>query len=156
MRCVLRPFRLAWGLGVQMLKVDHEIRIRHLKCDESKPNCTRCLKSGYKCDGYDAPPISPPRNTRSRKTPPPKVHNTLPTLPRFDDPRQRDIFAFFVSCSSDSSSLYFGADFWARRVLQLSLSEDSIRYALCSLSALQRITTESSFNLKELRSYALQ
>lgn len=87
--------------------------------------------------------------------------STLPALPNFDDPRQKEFFAFFVSCASNASSLYLGANFWARRVLQLSLSEASIRYALCSLSALHRMTTVEAYTnpgstAAELRSYALQ
>ncbi|KAJ5489412.1 hypothetical protein N7539_004302 [Penicillium diatomitis] len=27
-------------------------RRRRVKCDETKPTCTRCQKAGYKCDGY--------------------------------------------------------------------------------------------------------
>lgn len=80
-------------------------------------------------------------------------------LPAFDDPLQRELFASFVSCTTDATSLYFGANFWARRVLQLSLSEASIRYALCSLSALHRISmvlpADSDFDTSKLRRYAL-
>jgi cholestenol Delta-isomerase len=80
-------------------------------------------------------------------------------LPAFDDPLQRDLFASFVSCTTDATSLYFGANFWARRVLQLSLSEASILYGLCSLSALHRISMVSSSDCDRttstLRRYAL-
>ncbi|KAI1805901.1 hypothetical protein F4811DRAFT_569698 [Daldinia bambusicola] len=33
--------------------------IRRVKCDETKPACTRCTSTGRKCDGYDGAP--PPR-----------------------------------------------------------------------------------------------
>ncbi|KAI1759351.1 hypothetical protein GGR53DRAFT_527474 [Hypoxylon sp. FL1150] len=38
--------------------------IRRVKCDETKPACTRCTSTGRKCDGYDGQ--APPR----RKKPP--------------------------------------------------------------------------------------
>ncbi|KAI0854356.1 hypothetical protein F5Y00DRAFT_222897 [Daldinia vernicosa] len=40
--------------------------IRRVKCDETKPACTRCTSTGRKCDGYDgAPPPRPKKPTSS-------------------------------------------------------------------------------------------
>lgn len=144
-----------------MLREQYVCRKRHLKCDETKPGCTRCQKAGYRCDGYPTVKQALSRKSIGNTSPAPRSPRALPVLPEFDDQRQKQFFAFFVSCTSDASSLYFGADFWARRVLQLSLSEASIRYALCSLSALHRITSASAgtdvqLSVPELRSYALQ
>ncbi|KAH7052399.1 hypothetical protein B0J12DRAFT_72335 [Macrophomina phaseolina] len=33
----------------------HTCRARHIKCDERKPTCLRCEKSGYNCQGYKKP-----------------------------------------------------------------------------------------------------
>ncbi|KAL0941374.1 C6 finger domain-containing protein [Colletotrichum truncatum] len=33
----------------------HTCRQRRIKCDRARPSCERCLKSGYKCKGYDNP-----------------------------------------------------------------------------------------------------
>ncbi|KAK0640208.1 White-opaque regulator 1 [Lasiodiplodia hormozganensis] len=33
----------------------HTCRARHIKCDERKPTCRRCEKSGYTCQGYEKP-----------------------------------------------------------------------------------------------------
>ncbi|KAF2135682.1 uncharacterized protein K452DRAFT_303367 [Aplosporella prunicola CBS 121167] len=33
----------------------HTCRSRHIKCDERKPTCHRCEKSGYACQGYNKP-----------------------------------------------------------------------------------------------------
>ncbi|KAL3424261.1 C6 zinc finger domain protein [Phlyctema vagabunda] len=134
-------------------------RARHVKCDEGKPSCQRCRKDGRKCDGYKTT-----QNRPLNRTPEPEKRaalSALPTLPDFEGSRQRDLFAFYVSCISDASSLYFGVGFWGRCVLQLSLSEAAIRYALCSLSALQRSTTISDpatqhCSRLELRTCALQ
>lgn len=30
-------------------------RQRHIKCDEAKPECLRCTRTGRQCGGYDAP-----------------------------------------------------------------------------------------------------
>lgn len=142
-----------------MLTFHYSPRVRHLKCDETRPICLRCQKDGHKCDGYSTFQNSPPGDTTSRKLPCPAISNALPTLPVFDDLLQRELFASFVSCTTDATSLYFGANFWARRVLQLSLSEASIRYALCSLSALHRtstlLPTDLDLSAAKLRHYAL-
>ena len=68
-------------------------RIRHKKCDETRPSCKNCTKTGRKCD-YTAllipgktPPIPPPR--RSSSTPKSRAHavmnhptgHTRPTAP---------------------------------------------------------------------------
>lgn len=139
----------------QMLSVGS--RIRRVKCDETHPDCMRCISTGRKCDGYKVK-TTELRNLSSR-TLSPNPPTTLPALPNFDDPQQREFFGFFVSCTSRTSSLYFGANFWSRRVLQLSLGEDSIRYALCSLSALHRMSTASTLpgmSCNEYQQYALQ
>ena len=130
------------------------LRVRHVKCDEAKPCCIRCHKDRRKCDGYSTSHL--PYKRRSSKSPSPSVFSALPALPDFDDFRQKEFFAFFVSCTSAASGVYFGENFWARRVLQLSLSEPSIRYALCSLSALHRTSTDHTITTPELQNYALQ
>lgn len=61
------------------------------------------------------------------------------TPPTFDDERQRQIFSFFITCTSSVTSVYYSSDFWSHLVLQLSHSEPAIKYALCSLGALHRM-----------------
>lgn len=127
-------------------------RIRKVKCDESKPNCLCCVNTGRICD-YTSAARTVPNENQSRR----QIINELPALPRFDNARQRYFFGFFVSYVSETSSVYFGANFWASRVLQLSLSEDSVRYALCALSALYQVSTSSfSATITETQTYALQ
>ncbi|KAH8679526.1 hypothetical protein BGZ60DRAFT_400184 [Tricladium varicosporioides] len=136
-------------------------RIRHVKCDEERPGCSQCQKSGRKCDGYTRSQNLQSRRSSPENTSSPKRPIALPVLPSFDEPRQKELFAYFVFCTSDASCLYFGANFWAHRVLPLSLSEPAIRYALCSLSALQRSSTVvdmecSSSTPDDLQWYALR
>ncbi|KAF4629760.1 hypothetical protein G7Y89_g8386 [Cudoniella acicularis] len=125
--------------------------MRNLQCDEAKPNCNRCTSTRRKCDGYTDEPI--PRTSRqlvpsqivgTRRRPSPGIapRNQI-TLPTFDDSQQLHFFEFFISCTCTVSPTYFGADFWSHRVLQLSLSEPAIRYALCSLSSLHRLVKEA-------------
>jgi hypothetical protein len=34
------------------LSADTGNRIRKIKCGEERPHCSRCIKSGWNCDGY--------------------------------------------------------------------------------------------------------
>lgn len=45
-------------------------RIRHIKCDESRPQCRRCLTHGVICDGYAPikPKISPKKRDQEKST----------------------------------------------------------------------------------------
>ncbi|EPE04963.1 c6 zinc finger domain-containing protein [Ophiostoma piceae UAMH 11346] len=46
-------------------------KIRKVKCDEAKPYCTRCTRTGRKCDGYlDAAALAIRRRRRRRSTHP--------------------------------------------------------------------------------------
>jgi cholestenol delta-isomerase len=121
-----------------------------------KPNPTarNVKRAEEKCDGYNKPKSPQSRSGALSPT-------ILPVLPSFDEPLQKELFAYFVFCTSDESCLYFGANFWARRVLPLSLSEPAIRYSLCSLSALQRSSMNIDmgsfrFTPKDLQLYALR
>ncbi|KAI6090219.1 hypothetical protein F4821DRAFT_229955 [Hypoxylon rubiginosum] len=55
--------------------------IRRVKCDETKPACTRCTSTGRKCDGYDGQ--APPR--RKKLLPLPADANSIAagTEPRY-------------------------------------------------------------------------
>ncbi|KAH8808719.1 hypothetical protein F5884DRAFT_753238 [Xylogone sp. PMI_703] len=41
-------------------------KIRHVKCDETKPACMRCVKFGRQCDGYAQVKTSEPASSSSR------------------------------------------------------------------------------------------
>ncbi|OTB11648.1 hypothetical protein K445DRAFT_370090 [Daldinia sp. EC12] len=43
--------------------------IRRVKCDETKPACTRCTSTGRKCDGYDGAPPPRPKKPASSASP---------------------------------------------------------------------------------------
>ncbi|KAF5543150.1 transcriptional regulatory moc3 [Fusarium mexicanum] len=109
-------------------------RIRKIKCDEAKPFCEKCVKTGRKCDGYDSvfrvfssttqpivkPDAAASRHDRAEGEPPLSTDD----LNRYFS--TKTIFDVELSCNEE-----------AEQVLQASLTNDSIRHALLSLRALR-------------------
>lgn len=126
-------------------------RVRRIKCDEAKPSCaryvhlqactwvfsrpdsTRCISTGRKCDGYE--PIL--RDFQIQVW----VHNRDPGLQN-----QITVFAgygdnvryleFYHRHARPALSSNFDDDFWSRIVLQLAHSEPAVRHALIALGSL--------------------
>ncbi|KAG5811555.1 hypothetical protein H9Q74_004636 [Fusarium xylarioides] len=106
-------------------------RIRKIKCDEAKPFCEKCVKTGRKCDGYESvfrpfpstpqPIVKPDRGHDNAKEEPPL---STGDLNRYFS--TKTIFDVELSCNEE-----------AEQVLQASLTNDSIRHALLSLRALR-------------------
>jgi hypothetical protein len=87
----------------------NDVRIRRVKCDETKPECERCTSTGRKCDGYLTQP--------HKKT-------DLVSKPHLDelvvcrsinweqgDFAERRAIDFFRCRTAPSVSIYFDADF---------------------------------------------
>ncbi|CEL01302.1 hypothetical protein ASPCAL00888 [Aspergillus calidoustus] len=106
-------------------------RKRRVKCDETKPHCTRCTSTGRKCDGY--PSSSPPRHDGL-------VRWSLPLIvapPSGNgNARETRAFQFFYERTVPSLSGYCGSEFWNRLVLQVSQHEKSVWHALIALGSL--------------------
>ena len=126
-------------------------RIRRVKCDELKPSCNRCLSTGRKCDGYIT--AVPSRRPLGQK---PKSHsiNQPNRVSNWLISSHIDIYASVFDTAADGSELrcfeyfqsrvneisgYVESDFWNRLVLQVSLREPTVRYALLALSSLYQI-----------------
>ncbi|KIX00668.1 uncharacterized protein Z518_09733 [Rhinocladiella mackenziei CBS 650.93] len=97
---------------------------RHVKCDEKKPACLRCIKLGVKCPGY--------------RLPVPRIFDIRPR-PRFDTEEDKVSYDYFVTsgskviCNFQQNSLQF----WTRLAPQLAETNDAVRHALVALGALQ-------------------
>ncbi|KAM0238316.1 hypothetical protein ACHAP5_008721 [Fusarium lateritium] len=112
-------------------------RIRKIKCDETKPACQKCAKTGRTCDGYESLfrsfPNQPMDNNRGAKADAAKsMHESIEGKAPLDvDSLNRyfstkTIFNVELSCNQE-----------AQEVLQASLTDPSIRHALLSLRALR-------------------
>ncbi|KAL4908759.1 hypothetical protein BDW74DRAFT_165528 [Aspergillus multicolor] len=109
-------------------------KIRRVKCDEGKPACHRCLSTGRKCDGYAIQPSTIPEG--------------IPLEPALStaavSAAETRALEFFFHTTSPCLAGFLEDAFWKRSVMQLSLSEPSIRLALAALGSmheLEAITT---------------
>ncbi|KIW18929.1 hypothetical protein PV08_03218 [Exophiala spinifera] len=135
---------------------------RRIKCDEGKPSCARCLSSGRKCGGYHQHNHTLPElgtswerhswqhswtplvmATAAEHAPLTKeVHHylTYPRLLVFDSKVEGQSFDFFRSYSVPELTALFRVDeeFWHLSVLQLSMTQPAVRYAVTGLGALHQ------------------
>ncbi len=103
-------------------------KIRRIKCDEAKPECSRCISTGRKCDGYEIKP-------RKKRSDCLTINKPLPVINDIGPAELRSL-GFFHHKSAPSLSSYFDAEFWTRLVFQMSYVEPSVRHAMIALGAL--------------------
>lgn len=120
-----------------------------MKCDESKPACTRCVSTGRACDGYGfltsggichIPPRYKHAATVTAALNPSILHKRplLPGLGSITDD-ESDSFDFFRRHLSEKLSGAFYSNFWTMTILQLSVKEPAVFHALAALSSIQRL-----------------
>ncbi|KAH8678856.1 hypothetical protein BGZ60DRAFT_468234 [Tricladium varicosporioides] len=107
-------------------------RIRHVKCDEEKPNCKKCTSTGRKCDGYSH--VSPTTSTRSSKSPSAQLSRSPAEL--CGTGRENRSFTFFLKITAPQLTGFDGESFWDRFVLQATHHEPAIRHAIIALGSL--------------------
>ncbi|KFA56614.1 hypothetical protein S40293_01083 [Stachybotrys chartarum IBT 40293] len=107
-------------------------KIRKVKCDETKPACVRCVKTGRKCDGYL------PWSSRSARVS--VCHAPSPT-PELGTAAERHAFEYYRSRSGPLLGRAIDVDFWGGLVLKLSLREPVVRHAMLAMGSLHESLT---------------
>ncbi|EHK25627.1 uncharacterized protein TRIVIDRAFT_189391 [Trichoderma virens Gv29-8] len=134
-------------------------KLRRVKCDESKPECQRCVSAGRFCAGYgiwgggskrddasdQSTAVSTMPSTRRQKkqhrlsTPVPG-HNQTPAI----SADERICLDYFVSCVSPRLSAVFDSQFWLRFVPQACASEPLVLHASLALGAVYKSKYDDS------------
>ncbi|CAI6065189.1 unnamed protein product [Clonostachys chloroleuca] len=110
-------------------------KIRHKKCDESKPACLECISAGWKCDFPKPLPLATSGNI-ARLLPNPLVHNRQHVPPLLNlDGLHMDYFR--VVCAPEFS-LYFELPIWENLILQAATTDATIYLAALAIGALGR------------------
>ncbi|KAI9896681.1 hypothetical protein N3K66_008853 [Trichothecium roseum] len=136
-------------------------KIRKVKCDETKPSCLRCVKTGRKCDGY-APikPRAPPRRAAASASSSsssaaaaaasaavgPSFNGTMlsssssPSLAvNFRSPDEVRAFDYYRANAGSlvgASGIKGADDFWTGLVTRLCFADDAVRHAVLAMSSL--------------------
>lgn len=129
-------------------------RVRHTKCDETRPACSKCTGTGRKCDYTDVfraskgPPVPPPRRS-SLPTPKSRASavvyhptgRTRPTapLPTFHVSQiDGHYFQYLQALSNNNTTDVFDNALWLL-VLQMSSVEPCIRHVALAMAMLHQI-----------------
>ncbi|KIW06108.1 hypothetical protein, variant [Verruconis gallopava] len=101
-------------------------KIRKVKCDETRPTCTRCTSTGRKCDGY--PTAIPTQDL-------PLVATRGLNATGYQAHEARGL-EFFYHVAGPGLAGLFDDDFWTRLILQISHREPAVRHVLMAISSL--------------------
>ncbi|KAM0277786.1 hypothetical protein ACHAPQ_008998 [Fusarium lateritium] len=99
-------------------------KIRKVKCDEAKPYCLRCIKTGRQCDGYRPSPNSSPEPM------------SLSPVPGFESPHEARAFDHYRLRTAKVLSGAIDSSFWGGVVLKMSTTEPAVRHAMLAISSL--------------------
>jgi hypothetical protein len=94
-------------------------RVRHVKCDETKPFRLRCASTGRRCDGY-----LPPKSWLIQINP-----------DSFEDGGERHAFQYFRERTGPELSRFYDESFWNNLVPQASHSQWAIKHCLITISS---------------------
>ncbi|KAH8652131.1 hypothetical protein BX600DRAFT_501477 [Xylariales sp. PMI_506] len=131
-------------------------KIRKVKCDETKPACSRCTSTGRKCDGYAVGEASVSSasiqlrleggtSNHAQQEHPRKLAPR--TLEAAYDPYLRSVPVLAATTLTPRESRYFDVfrhciaprypdqEFWQRVVLRESMRDDSVRFCVVALGA---------------------
>ncbi|KAL2823496.1 hypothetical protein BDW59DRAFT_97360 [Aspergillus cavernicola] len=114
-------------------------KIRHVKCDEEKPACSQCQKSGRACDGYDDASQTQLRQ-RIAERHRPIERDTFGAdhrlVLRQETRTERRYVDFFYSRTSHAFSGFYDSKLWSYLIPQLGEHEPSIRHAMTAIGAI--------------------
>lgn len=112
------------------------IRIRRVKCDETKPRCHRCMNTGRVCDGPRSLQAivfqyEQPHRTNSKS---PIFAHTISSQPWLTHPGERRAFSFFLQQAVPTLSGAFDSDLWSVLVPRMAESNAVVRYAIFAMA----------------------
>ncbi|KAG9235338.1 hypothetical protein BJ875DRAFT_483351 [Amylocarpus encephaloides] len=117
---------------------------RHIKCDETRPSCKRCLNARKPrvCEGYGPSTAATPDIATLKKREK-IIHKTMPRAPSYElgslpdvSQEEKRLLRAFFTFSAPCLAGHFPSIFWEKRVIQISMSEPCVRNAVIALGAL--------------------
>ncbi|KAL4926180.1 Zn(II)2Cys6 transcription factor [Aspergillus undulatus] len=106
---------------------------RRIKCDEGKPSCRNCSRTGRHCEGYPEPTAG---QVQARQAKPIRVYNLPFKVPGSQADRQ--LLHFYCCEAAGGLSSFSDPTLWSRLILQRSHHQPVIRHSLVTVAALYR------------------
>ncbi|KAM3075666.1 hypothetical protein ACMFMG_007799 [Clarireedia jacksonii] len=106
-------------------------KIRKVKCDEARPSCQRCSKTGRKCDGYSSDIMISSHTSKNLID---LIHRIPVYIP--GNAEEKRGFDFFLRNTAAELSGYYDSSFWGKLILAASAQKSSLRHAVIALGAL--------------------
>ncbi|KAH8659833.1 hypothetical protein BX600DRAFT_51040 [Xylariales sp. PMI_506] len=135
-------------------------KLRRVKCDETKPTCTRCTKAGRLCHGYKA--IKQDRVSKARPAKDRLLQLDMSdTLMEAGTSEERRCFQFFVDFTGPKLAFDLDTELWTALVLKLYHGEGAVRHAVLAISSLHQAQIQgdldgSGTSLSKLHVFALR
>ncbi|CCC11789.1 hypothetical protein SMACR_04771 [Sordaria macrospora] len=114
-------------------------KIRKVKCDETKPACLRCTKTGRRCDGYPAAPLhSQSWQELLAKRP------IIPAVTHRHNSQEGRALEFYRCVLAPTFSGSLVDDFWTHVVSRASYQNPVIRHAVVAISSICELIGDPS------------
>jgi hypothetical protein len=104
-----------------------------VKCDEQRPSCARCERTGRKCDGYREAPANTVNHCSSLCNRPGRSLNTLSAN---SNPFELQALAFFKGCVADALTDPLDTSPWTHMVMQVVEIVPAVKHAAIAVSEL--------------------
>jgi hypothetical protein len=98
-----------------------------VKCDQTRPSCMQCMRTGRACDGYASV---------VEKSSLAAILATTPSLAIVKTAKEHRSLLYFENRTAIEFSGWYDGEFWSGLVLQTSSSEACVRHALLALGSL--------------------
>lgn len=107
---------------------------RHIKCDEARPSCLRCVRTRRTCDGYalDKAMSTAPRSEKNALS----ISSYAIPFKVPGSQKDRQVLHYFCVRGGPEIASHFNVEFWTNTVLQQSHQHSVVRQALVALSSL--------------------
>ncbi|KAL1797969.1 hypothetical protein ACET3X_004575 [Alternaria dauci] len=98
-------------------------KVRHVKCDETKPKCLKCTSTGRKCEGYEAS-LGGFKVHIWNSSQASRPQNAITALDGLGDGAR--FLEFYYHCARPALSTSFDKEFWSRISIQMAHSEPAM------------------------------
>ncbi|CBF73568.1 Zn(II)2Cys6 transcription factor [Aspergillus nidulans FGSC A4] len=131
---------------------------RRVKCDEGKPACQNCERTGRRCEGYPPGPASTPAGDGSLDA---QVQRCAQQIVVYNLPfkvpgsaADRQLLHFYTCEAAGGLSSFSDSTLWSKLVLQRSHHQPVVRHTLVALAALYRDYIEGGNRVQAPASHA--